>query len=146
AIAMRLGRRRSPRTSGSNSVDMDERYPGTLRGVPVSFPGMSTLEIPMLSSRSGLIMAMSVVWMLGGCASDGPPRAGTLAYDKSIFTALLTDHEKVRRTVNVLPNGIESVTESDDPAVAARLVDHVTAMKGRLHDGRRVRQWDPLFI
>lgn len=83
--------------------------------------------------------------LLSACASSSPA-PDSLAHDKSVFTALLTDHESIHRTVTELPDGIEATTESDDPAVAARLVDHVTAMKSRLHDGRRVRQWDPLYI
>jgi hypothetical protein len=84
--------------------------------------------------------------LLTGCAASTDAGPGTLAYDKTVFTALLTDHDKIHRTVTELPDGVQAITESDDPAVAARLVDHVTAMKSRLHDDRRVRQWDPLYI
>jgi len=78
--------------------------------------------------------------------APGTLKPGTLEYDKAVFSALLDDHAKIRRTVTPLPNGIEAVTESDDPAIAARLQDHVLAMKDRLHTGRRLRQWDPLYV
>ncbi len=42
---------------------------------------------------------------------------------------LLTNHEKLRRTVDNLPNGIRTVTESDDPAMVAQIQQHV-AMTG----------------
>ncbi len=93
-----------------------------------------------------LIVALISLAALGGCASNAAPQAETLAHDKAVFTSLLADHEALRRSVVELPDGIEATTESDDPAVAARLADHVTAMKSRLHDGRRVRQWDPLYV
>jgi hypothetical protein len=78
-------------------------------------------------------------------AADQPPSPGTLRYDQGVFHQLLSNHEKVRRTVTTLDNGVEAVTESDDPEVAALLKDHVFAMKGRLETGRRVRVWDPLY-
>lgn len=98
------------------------------------------------SMRTGLLVACISTAALWGCASNSAPQAGTLAHDKAVFTSLLADHESLRRSVTELPDGIEATTESDDPAIAARLQDHVTAMKSRLHDGRRVRQWDPLYV
>lgn len=92
---------------------------------------------------------------LGGCAggqqrgasaAEAAPAPGTLAYDKSVFGALLDDHAKIKRTVREIPGGIEATTESDDPAVAARLRDHVGAMKSRIEQGRRLRQWDPIYV
>ena len=80
-----------------------------------------------------------------GQAPDAWPRH-PLAHDRDAFHALLAAHGDVRRTVELLPDGVATLTESDDPAVAARIVDHVEAMAGRLADGRRLRQWDPLFV
>ncbi len=98
-----------------------------------------------------LISLLPLAAALASCASSPTasqptPPPGTLAYDKSIFTGLLADHDSIRRTVREIDGGIEATTESDDPAVAARLADHVTAMKHRIETGARVRQWDPLYI
>ncbi|MBL0420662.1 hypothetical protein JI739_09930 [Ramlibacter sp. AW1] len=49
---------------------------------------------------------------------------------------LLANHDKIRRTVTRLPDGIRTVTESDDPAVAAQIKAHVASMSQRLKDGR----------
>jgi hypothetical protein len=49
---------------------------------------------------------------------------------------MLTDNEKIRRTVTNLPNGIRTVTESDDPELAATIVSHVVGMRERVKDGR----------
>jgi hypothetical protein len=48
---------------------------------------------------------------------------------------LLMSHDRVRRTVTNLPNGIRTVTESDDPRVAASIREHVSSMDERLRDG-----------
>lgn len=73
------------------------------------------------------------------------PERGTLAYDKSVWLSLLADHTKVRREVRHIPNGLEATTESDDPDVAARIIDHATAMQLRIKHGAQVRVWDPVF-
>jgi hypothetical protein len=81
-----------------------------------------------------------------GATVPGAPAPGTLAYDQSVFHDLLEGHGSMRRSVSEIEGGIEATTESDDPAVAALLADHVVAMKRRIENGGRVRQWDPLYI
>ena len=71
--------------------------------------------------------------------AGGPP-----AFTEAIH-ALLTAHEKITREVTDIPNGIESVTTSDDPEVAALIRKHVKEMSERLENGQPVRRWDPLF-
>lgn len=97
-----------------------------------------------------LVGAASVLVMAAGCSSgpaaEEPAAPGTLAYDRGVFHDLLQDHEKIRRTVTEVEGGVEARTESDDPRVAGLLKDHVMAMKGRIETGRRLRQWDPLYV
>jgi len=50
--------------------------------------------------------------------------------------ALLGNHDKIKRTVTNLPDGIRTVTESDDPKIAALIKTHVDEM------GKRVRAGD----
>ncbi len=50
--------------------------------------------------------------------------------------ALLANHDRIKRTVTNLPNGIRTVTELDDPQIAALIKTHVAAM------GKRVRAGD----
>ena len=59
--------------------------------------------------------------------------------------ALLDHHEAITRRVVDRADGVETWTESDDPAVAAMIREHVRAMDARLRDGRPIRRWDPLF-
>ena len=64
----------------------------------------------------------------------------------SVFHQLLTDHAKIKRTVEDVPGGVVTVTTSDDPAVAATIRTHVRQMKRRVEAGQPLRMWDPLFV
>jgi len=71
---------------------------------------------------------------------------GSLAYDQLVWHELLDHHTKIRRVVRHTPTSIETLTESDDPAVAAKIIDHAKAMHTRMSSGKRVRAWDPVFV
>ena len=45
----------------------------------------------------------------------------------------------------MLPDGVETLTESDVPETAAKLREHVRSMYGRLEEGRPIHARDPLF-
>jgi hypothetical protein len=65
--------------------------------------------------------------------------------DKAVFHFLLDNRDKICRTVTELPDGVETVTESDVPEIAAKISEHVRAMYRRLEDGRPIHRRDPLF-
>jgi len=69
--------------------------------------------------------------MYGGMQHDEASAA-----DMGQFRELLVNHEQIRRTVTRLPDGIRTVTESDDPKVAQAIRAHVASMVARLADGR----------
>ena len=54
------------------------------------------------------------------------------ATDMGIVHELLAAHEAIVRTVTNLPNGVSTLTESDDPQVAAYIKAHVASMDQRL--------------
>jgi hypothetical protein len=58
------------------------------------------------------------------------------AADMDLVHGLLFNNTKIRRTVTNLPDGIRTVTESDDPQVAQTIKAHVASMSQRLQDGR----------
>jgi ubiquinone/menaquinone biosynthesis C-methylase UbiE/intracellular sulfur oxidation DsrE/DsrF family protein len=66
--------------------------------------------------------------------------------DQAVFHYLLENHSKIHRTVKLLDNGVDTLTESDDPAVAAKIQEHVVAMHERVKKGRGLRFWDELFV
>jgi len=73
--------------------------------------------------------------MAGATAMLTKQDAGSSA-DMGLVHDLLTNHTKIKRTVTNLPNGIKTVTESDDPQVAQTIKAHVASMSQRLKDGR----------
>lgn len=65
--------------------------------------------------------------------------------DREVFQFLLSNHDKIKRTVKELPNGVESLTESDSPEVTAKLQEHVEWMADRVKTASPIRMRDPLF-
>ena len=49
---------------------------------------------------------------------------------------MFSNHDKIKRTVTNLPDGIRTVTESDDPQVAVTIKKHVAEMGKRVDEGR----------
>ena len=58
------------------------------------------------------------------------------APDMALVMDLVHNGTKIKRTVTKLPDGIKTVTESDDAKVAQDIKAHVASMSGRLQDGR----------
>jgi hypothetical protein len=120
-------------------------------------------------TRARATTAACALLLVGACAgpaSHGPaepagapaaapvahdPLAGvnTVSQDRAVWQRLLADHAKIRRTVRHRQEGatgiVEARTESDDPAVAARIQEHARAMHARVQAGAPVRVWDPVF-
>jgi hypothetical protein len=65
--------------------------------------------------------------MMGGSATMG---------ERHDIHDLMFNHDRIKRTVTNLPNGIRTVTESDDPQVAAVIKRHVAGMGKRVDEGR----------
>lgn len=80
----------------------------------------------------------------GPGAGRGPD--ASMRADQDVFHYLLENHGEIRRSVKNLDNGVESLTESDRPEVAAKIQEHVAAMRGRVKEGRGLRFWDELFV
>jgi phage tail sheath protein FI len=58
------------------------------------------------------------------------------AADMQLVRDMLFSHDRIKRTVTNLPNGIKTVTESDDPKTAQTIKTHVASMVQRLSDGK----------
>ena len=63
--------------------------------------------------------------------------------DMGLVHDMLGSHERIERKVSNLPNGIRTVTESDDPQVAATIKAHVASMAKRLEEGREFNLFSP---
>ena len=62
-----------------------------------------------------------------------------------MFHYLLDHREAIQRKVTKIAEGVETVTESDDPEVAATIQRHVESMHQRLQGGQPIHMRDPLF-
>jgi hypothetical protein len=74
--------------------------------------------------------------MRGGAMMGGMQRDAATHDDMMLVRDMVINHEQIKCTVTNLPNGIRTVTESDDAAVAKSIQAHVASMEGRLADGR----------
>ena len=81
----------------------------------------------------------------GGRGFGGPGLDPGFAADRDVFHFLLANHEKIRRTVKLRDDGVETLTEADDPEVTAKIQEHVAAMDERVKQGRPIHLRDPLF-
>ncbi len=75
-------------------------------------------------------MGPGMMGMRGGSAS---------ATEMRELHEMFVDHDKIKRSVTNLPNGIRTLTESDDPEMTRILVSHVSGMINRLEEGRNPR-------
>jgi hypothetical protein len=64
----------------------------------------------------------------------GSQDAGTMAQMRDIH-ALFANHDRMTRTVTKLPNGIRTVTESNDPQVAKLITDHNASSRKQVETG-----------
>jgi hypothetical protein len=81
----------------------------------------------------------------GGRGGGGPWGDPEFVNDRDMFHFLLGHREAIQRNVKKIANGVETVTESDDPEVAATIQRHVESMHQRLKEGRPIHMRDPLF-
>ena len=71
--------------------------------------------------------------MGGGMTCRGRDSATTAQL--RVIHELVMNHDRISRTVTNLPNGVTTLTESDDPRLAALIRDHVVIMEQRVRKG-----------
>jgi hypothetical protein len=97
---------------------------------------------------AGALLALAALLvMLPGAHAQrrGPKHDADRQHDMETFHFLLQHRDGIARKVTKLPNGIETLTESNDAAVTAKLHEHVEAMDSRLKERRPIHMRDPLF-
>jgi hypothetical protein len=72
-------------------------------------------------------MGRGMMGMNHGSATDS---------EHSDIRDLFLNHDRIERTVTNLPDGIRTVTESDDPKLAETIKKHVAEMGKRVEEGR----------
>jgi hypothetical protein len=66
--------------------------------------------------------------------------------DAQTLLTLLDYRKYIRRQVTPLSSGVETLTESSNAALAAKIQEHAEATKRRLDEGKPLLNLDPLFV
>jgi hypothetical protein len=108
--------------------------------------------IKQTSKAVTLILAISFSTLIASAQGHGGHDRGGMSGqqgkqmgDMQTIHSLFGEHQKITRTVKNIENGVETITESDDPTVQAMIAEHVWAMQKRLENNQPIRMWDPLF-
>jgi hypothetical protein len=72
----------------------------------------------------------------GHMGMTGMDHGSATMTERTDIHAMLANHDQIKRTVTNLPNGIRTVTESDNPELAATIASHVADMGKRVEEGR----------
>lgn len=89
--------------------------------------GMFGQKGPGMQGRMGPGMMGMGMGMMGGNATMD---------ERGDLHDLFFNHDKIKRTVTNLEDGIRTLTESDDPQVAATIKKHIAEMGKRVEEGR----------
>lgn len=97
---------------------------------------------------TGVLIALPVAAQQGrgkGPMGKGPGSDPAFVADRELFHDLLEHRSDIRRDVKKTDKGVETLTESDKPEVAAAIQKHVTSMEKRVKDKKPIHLRDPLF-
>lgn len=131
AIAVGLGLGAATVIAGADAMG-----PGMMHRMGGDGPG--AMHGPM-----GDPMAGGMHGPMGGPMAGGMQQDNESAADMRLVHEMIASHDKIKRTVTNLPNGIRTETASADPAVAQAIKAHVASMEGRLADGRVFNLFSP---
>lgn len=111
--------------------------PGTMNGVGSGGMG------PGMMHGAGLAGPAGAHGPMGGPMARGAQHDDAFAADMHLVRDLILNHDRIKRTVTNLPDGIKTVTETDDPQIAQALKAHVASMEKRLGEGREFNLFSP---
>jgi hypothetical protein len=81
----------------------------------------------MMAQHQNMMMGMGPGRGMMGMGHDSQTMA-----EMSVIHELVVNHDRIKRTVTNLPDGIRTITESDDPQIAAFIKEHVASMDQRV--------------
>jgi hypothetical protein len=99
-------------------------------------PGMMGGMGPGMMRRMGREPGVGSRGAMRGPMAGSMQNDAAASVDMGLVHDLLLGHDRIKRTVSNLPNGIKTVTESGDPNLAQSIKAHVASMAARLTDGR----------
>jgi hypothetical protein len=102
--------------------------------------------------RLALLFTLAVLGMPAAVLAQGGHQHGQgqgmddqHTKDMELFHYLGDHGKEITRTITVLPDGVETLTESDNPEVATKIQAHVLSMSARVKEQRPIHMRDPLF-
>lgn len=101
--------------------------------------GGSSDDMPMGGDMP--MMGRMPEWMMSG---EGMMDSGMMQDMQSIH-GLLSNHDRIERRVEDIPNGVRTTTTSADPRVAELIRTHVRQMEARFERDQPIRMKDPVF-
>jgi hypothetical protein len=97
----------------------------------------------LLACALGLpFLISSPSWAFPGYRQGGPGHQ----QDHAVIQYLLQSGPSIQRKVTPIEDGVDTLTESDNPEIAAKIKEHVHAMHSRIEDIRPIHMRDPLFV
>src|SRR5687768_2023994 len=90
----------------------------------IALASLASLLAPQASAQRGM-----------GGHGMGMGRDSATAAQMGTIHELMMSHERIKRTVTNLPNGVRTVTESDDPRIATLIKKHALDMTARVGAG-----------
>ena len=105
--------------------------------------------LAMLGAGGGLlVMGYALRGIIGGprlnplsngvAHADGPGFGGATGMDMGMYMEMFSRHNEIRRSVEEIPGGVRTTTESDSPDLAAILHQHVPSMYSHLDQGGEI--------
>ena len=102
--------------------------------------------------RLALLFTLAILGMPAAVLAQGGHQHGQgqgmddqHAKDMELFHYLGDHGKEITRTITVLPDGVETLTESDNAEVATKIQAHVLSMSARVKEQRPIHMRDPLF-
>lgn len=108
---------------------------------------MSRFSRRALLAALGASAAMGVSYALRGILgspplrirlTDGGGMMGASSADMGLYVEMFNRHTEITRTVDEIPGGIRTTTQSNSPDLAAQLQAHVSSMYAHLNEGAEV--------
>ncbi len=82
---------------------------------------------------------------LDGDQADNVSATSNFVQDRDVFHFLLSNKDKIQRERKETKNGVETLTESSDPAIVEKIQEHVASMYQRVENIQPIRMRDPLY-
>jgi hypothetical protein len=127
----------------ANRAEMEKRAKEKGITLPAAHGPFGGMGPGMMMHGMGPGAAAGFRGPMGGPMAGGAQHDDAFAADMGLVHDMIGNHDQIKRTVTNLPNGIRTVTESDDPQVAQTIKAHVASMEKRLNEGRVFNLFSP---